>query len=370
MLTALNKYQQLITLIRHSDEEVAGLKSSKFYCPVCKAPLIIKAGKIKIPHFAHVSNIGCKGSGEPETAIHLRGKKLLFHHFSSLISTVELEHYLPSVQQRPDVYILLKDKRYSVEFQCAAISSDEFLARTIGYQNAGIEPVWILGSRIDQKGTGPRISLTHSQQHFIRYSPHAGYWLSYFDSENEMMHFYYNLHPHSAKLFSSETFTVTLASVPFPFKLPLKMNNPPNKYFKASNDSWIKNKLMYNNGVNDRFLKALYLNGDHLLSLPDYIGIPTEHMLLFKSHPIEWQYFIWYDGFKKKPAGSRVSFGDIFNSFQKRISTGFIQCRILPLVKEDLLVEALKEYLMILLKRDIIKEIKSEVYYVTGNHTK
>ncbi|MGM0844320.1 MAG: competence protein CoiA family protein [Bacillota bacterium] len=371
MLTALNKQHKLITLIRLSDEEVAVLRGQSFFCPECHSRVIIKAGEIKIPHFAHRTGIGCEGSHEPETSFHLRGKKLLFHHFSSIISSVALEQYLPAIKQRPDVYISMNEKKYAVEYQCAVIGSEDFLTRTKGYQYAEIEPVWILGSRIQTKGAGDRISLTHSQQQFIRYSPHAGYWLAYLDAETGIMHFYYNLIPLTTKLFTSETLSLPLASVSFPFQLPSKSEESDNiNHFIAAKDYWIKNKLMYNNGVNDKFLKSLYMNRDHLLSLPEFIGIPTQHMILFKNHPIEWQYYVWYDGFKKKERGSNVRVMELYRCLQSRMSTGLIQCRIFPLVKEELRVEALKEYLMILEKREILRKISKEEYMVTGRHTK
>ncbi len=221
------------------------------------------------------------------------------------------------------------------------------------------------------KGAGPRISLPHWQQQFIRYSPHAGYWISYLDADKESMLFYYNLTSLSARLFTSEVIILPLTSVLFPFQLPFKnKKNLQFEVYRNSNDTWIKNKLMYNSGVNDRFLKALYLNRDHLLSIPDFIGVPTEHTLLFISHPIEWQYYVWNDGFRKKSKGSIVRFWELYNFFLRRMSSGFIRCRSLPLVREEMKVEALKEYLMILVKRGIIKEIRNEEYYVTGTHTK
>ncbi len=39
----------------------------QFFCPDCGEKLIRKAGKIKIPHFAHSQNTECYGLSEGET---------------------------------------------------------------------------------------------------------------------------------------------------------------------------------------------------------------------------------------------------------------------------------------------------------------
>ncbi|EDL63736.1 competence protein CoiA [Bacillus sp. SG-1] len=367
MLTALNNRQKKISLTRLSSEEITLLKEQEFFCPECCSPLILKAGDIKVPHFAHKSRTHCEGRHEPETFHHLRGKAILFQHFSSFIPYVALERYLADIHQRPDIFIHFGGRNFALEYQCTPISSTEFTKRTKGYMNAGIEPIWILGKRVKAKGAKTLV-LSNFQQCFIRFSPHAGYWIAYFDSHSKNMYFFYNLSPVSSNIFTSETLTLHYTSIPFPFTLPCK--NDTENHFLASKDSWINSKMTYNRGVNDPFLKSLYLNRDHLMDLPDFIGLQTEHTLLFKSHPIEWQYYIWSDVLKKKNKGSRIMVEEVKSCLRNRLNSGLIHLRILPLTDNKLKNQALEEYLLLLEKRDIIKKVSGKEYILLSPHTK
>jgi competence protein CoiA len=371
MLTALTIRQKTISLTRLSLQEIILLKRQRqeFFCPACRGPLIIKAGELKIPHFAHKPGTLCKGHIEPETLQHLQGKILLYQQFSSFIPHVTLEHYLADIQQRPDIFIQFNHRSFALEYQCSSISNSDFTVRTKGYLNAGIEPVWILGERVKTKGSGA-IVLSNFQQNFIRFSPHAGYWLAFFNSLTKNMHFYFNLSPLSATIFTSVHYSLPLASIPFPFQLPL--NDSAKNQFKSffdAKEGWLKNKLKFNRGVNDPFMKSLYLNRDHILNLPDFVGLPTEHMLLFKSHPVEWQYYIWADVFKEKENGCIAKLDEISKCLDKRMTNGTIRWRNLPLIDENLRRQAVEQYLLVLEKRDIIKKVNEEEYLLLQTHT-
>ncbi|WP_421384201.1 competence protein CoiA [Bacillus salacetis] len=370
MLTAINKYREMILLPRLTLNEILSLRGQDFFCPECRGPLIIKAGEIKMPHFAHKSGTMCNVSHEPETFQHMKGKLHLFQHFSSFIPQVTLEHYLTEIQQRPDIYIQLNNRNFALEYQCSPISSTAFAERTAGYQNAGIEPVWISGEKVKTKGPGT-IVLSNFQQNFIRFSPHAGYWFAFFDGLSQKMNLYFNLSPLSTTIFTSTIQSLPLASIPFPFLLPLKeFNSNQAQRFLESKKTWIINKQKYNRGVNDPFLTSLYLNRDHIQKLPDFIGLATEHMLLFKNHPIEWQYYIWGDVFKKKEEGSTVILEEIKKNMDMRVEKGFIRYRNMPLIKEDLRLQAIEEYLLVLEKRDIIKKVRGDEYLLLHAHIK
>ncbi|WP_409253440.1 competence protein CoiA [Bacillus sp. SCS-153A] len=370
MLTALNKRQKIITLTRLSSEEINKLKDDEFFCPECCAPLTIKAGHIKIPHFAHKSRIRCEGIREPETHQHMKGKTILFQHFSTFLPHVTLETYLPGIQQRPDLFIRSEGRRFAIEYQCSPISITDFAERTKGYIQAGIEPIWILGKRVKAKGART-IVLSTFQQSFIRHSPHAGYWLAYFNSDTESIHFFYNLSPVSSNTFTSETHSLSVTSIPFPFTLPSKNNreNQMSCHF-ADNKAWITRRMTYNRGVKDPFLRAVYLNRDHLMNLPEFIGLPTEHMILFKSHPVEWQYFLWCDVFKNKKKGTRILVEEITSCLNNRANSGLVHFRSLPLTNSQLKKQALEEYLLVLEKRDIIKKVSGMEYILLSPHTK
>ena len=59
MLTALTAdNQELFSLIDCSIDELTQIRSEQaFVCPMCHQSVILKAGPIKIPHFAHRKRI-------------------------------------------------------------------------------------------------------------------------------------------------------------------------------------------------------------------------------------------------------------------------------------------------------------------------
>ncbi len=59
MLFAYTKEKEMISAVESDNQQ-------QFFCPDCGEELIRKAGKIKIPHFAHSQNTECYGLIEGE----------------------------------------------------------------------------------------------------------------------------------------------------------------------------------------------------------------------------------------------------------------------------------------------------------------
>ncbi|MDY0407907.1 competence protein CoiA family protein [Paracerasibacillus soli] len=56
-MQAKNEKGEFVTLFTLTKEKIAVLKkTSQFFCPTCHEKVQIKAGKTKIPHFAHLPN--------------------------------------------------------------------------------------------------------------------------------------------------------------------------------------------------------------------------------------------------------------------------------------------------------------------------
>lgn len=115
-------------------------------CPSCKAPVRLKHGKIKIPHFAHVAYTGCAYFSEGETLEHLMNKQMLLTWSGS----GQLEAYLPELQQRPDLLI----NRVAVEIQCSPLSLTRLIERTKNYQNHHYQPWWLVGQKLTPRNAG------------------------------------------------------------------------------------------------------------------------------------------------------------------------------------------------------------------------
>src|SRR5258708_3863985 len=90
-------------------------------CPHCNTLLTLKAGPVRVHHFAHVSLTDCDAfDHEPESDSHRHGKLLLYHTFRPGATLAALEQHLPATDQRADVYIKTsEDIGYALEFQQA-----------------------------------------------------------------------------------------------------------------------------------------------------------------------------------------------------------------------------------------------------------
>lgn len=78
MLIALDKSGQVINLLCLKTSEVADLKTQYLLCPACQQRVYLKQGKIRMPHFAHVTLLSCAYNSENESFQHLSLKKPSF----------------------------------------------------------------------------------------------------------------------------------------------------------------------------------------------------------------------------------------------------------------------------------------------------
>ncbi|XCS10339.1 competence protein CoiA family protein [Aeribacillus pallidus] len=128
-----------------STERLLKLKEEHaFFCPACKEPVKLKIGKIKIPHFAHLT-ASCQADSEAESTYHLNGKKQLYVWLKRQRLAAEVEKFIPSIAQRADLFVSFQHKRYAIEYQCSNIPPDQVIKRTNGYKKERIKPIWILG---------------------------------------------------------------------------------------------------------------------------------------------------------------------------------------------------------------------------------
>lgn len=95
----------------------------------------------------------------------MHGKKQLYKWLRSQGFHVKIEHYLPGIRQRPDLFIEMKERQIAIEYQCASLSTEQLLKRTSSYWKAGIQIIWILGGNQMKKHSAYWISL--SSFHFL-----------------------------------------------------------------------------------------------------------------------------------------------------------------------------------------------------------
>ena len=133
------------------------LKSGECICQLCGAPLMIKAGLVIRPHFAHYSSAEC-ASGfihHPESPEHREAKAALcaylkteYAEYSS--ATIEKEVAIPEIRRVADLLATFPmGWAVAHEIQLAGITTGELKERTDDYASIGIDVVWWLGKSAD-----------------------------------------------------------------------------------------------------------------------------------------------------------------------------------------------------------------------------
>ncbi|WP_332373838.1 competence protein CoiA [Lactococcus cremoris] len=165
MLTAIDENNKIINLLELERKELTG----KFYCPSCHAELLIKNGQIKVLHFAHKSLKSCNLWLENESEQHLGLKKILYQWFKRT-DKVEIERYLPELNQRPD---LLVNDKIAIEIQCSHLSIKRLKERTENYKAHGFKVLWLMG-----KDLWLAEQVTKLQKNLVYFSENRGffYW--------------------------------------------------------------------------------------------------------------------------------------------------------------------------------------------------
>lgn len=143
MFTAHTPTGDLLYLPDLNRKDIQELPRSIYYCPDCNAPVILKKGNYKIPHFAHFKTCSSNLLSPIETQQHLAGKHLLYSLFSNYFHQVQLEYYFPLLKQRADLY-LGSGLFLVVEYQCSSITATEVISRTDGYRRLGYTVRWLL----------------------------------------------------------------------------------------------------------------------------------------------------------------------------------------------------------------------------------
>lgn len=152
--------QQDINLFKLSLPEIHELKQQTgFTCPHCKAPLQLKSGPKKRPHFSHLTVCQYQYH-ENESEGHFRAKTLLAHWLKNQGIEPQIEKPLPHIRRVADVYFEFRSQKYAFEVQKSAISEALFEERTRAYEDAGIRVLWIFIGEVRKKPHTLRINRT------------------------------------------------------------------------------------------------------------------------------------------------------------------------------------------------------------------
>lgn len=365
MLTAKSCNGALVTLPeRLTAERLAVIKASApYYCPCCATELVIKAGSIKIPHFAHKSNVSCHASSEPESPYHLLAKRQLFAWLNAYGYQAELEAYLPAIKKRADILVKMKDKTYAFEFQCSTISEAVFIERTESYKSIDITPIWILAEKHIKRLDVHEFRLSAFQWLFVTGRSAYPFLWTYCPERNQLFAL------KGITPFSPATVLAEMTSAPLPLLSPKQLLPRIHEQFlfltlwRYKRKSWCLHRAKTAN-LQDPLFLSLYRNRLTAATLPIEVGIPVKGMALIKTAAIEWQTWLYLDVLHKREAGQLVQLGAFLQSFQKRVAKGVITLRPLPLVKRDTF-HPVYEYISFLTQAGYLTETTAGWYKLT-----
>jgi competence protein CoiA len=312
MLSAYSNEKEIVTLLHRSRKEIQQLKEQPFFCPICGSPVQIKNGKVKIPHFFHTYQNACDSTSKGETQEHLALKKMFVAWCEREGRNYELEKYLPSLNQRPD---LLIGKR-AVEIQCSPLSVSRLIERNNVYQDHEYQPIWICGKKL----VNGLKSLNELIKHLCNYSQNLGFYLWSADWQTKEVTLYFHIEEDWKKRVyaACRTWSTDTASLAEIFKFPteaLIYHQRKYQHGQLISDYYteLNRKLIKKEGQLRVVQEVLYNNHLHVLQLPYWFYYPGIHLfccrgsdLLLKERIWKWVQFFDQNVFRPKELESSL----------------------------------------------------------------
>jgi len=356
LLRALDKHGQSILLYSQSKKHIELMRDNSYFCPSCREKVMIKAGPRMLPHYAHRPGSNCSVAKGGEGPYHELGKLQLFSWLKQQGYEVELESYIPSIQQRPDILVKAKGKKIAIEYQCCRISLEIIEKRIAGYQNEEIIPLWILGGNLLNRKKPHTLSLSSFEQLFF-HQFHDQYPPSLFFYCSNARQFAVFQNPYSittTKMLGSLSFLqasqCNLSSLISP-----KRNITPSflcAYWLREKQKLRKSPVGNSKNPNDvQFRQWLYINRLHPSTLPAYAHLPVPSQFSISPVPSVWQTRWLVDQLHPVQVGDTVSISS------KQLSS---QQKSFPLIRYTF--EPLKEYADLLCALGVLETQKEGIY--------
>lgn len=289
ILTALVKGRLFTLQAYHTRQQLIQLRRDcTFQCPACEAPVVLKVGTTKIPHFAHLQQFSCTPGSEPETPLHLLGKSRLASFFHAKKIPVHVEHYLPRIKQRPD----LLAGNSAIEIQCSPLPAEQVIKRSQGYAKMGLHPVWIRGTEhIPAPGLGVFQIRPFEQAMFrgTQFHPH----LLQFNPDHSLFVYYSNLFYIQGNRWVAKASLLPMIEQVHPFAVPKKLNET--EYYQAAalmrveRNKYIRSQLFAKNRMRNPFWRLSYELQLDREAIPEIFGLPLTGGHLFLEPPLLWQ---------------------------------------------------------------------------------
>lgn len=293
MLTAQNERGAVIDISGMSKQAIEQLRDIRWYCCVCHHPVVLKNGRVMISHFAHKQLSSCQAFSEGETAEHLCGKALLAAACRRWGYPFQLEAYLPSLKQRPD--ILIAD-HWAVEFQCSPLPVKRLVERTEAYRQNGYTVVWLTGRNLWLKHR-----LSALQRALVYFSKQLGFHMWELDVANKTVRldfFIEQLICETACRYSQREWPAADTPLAQILNYPETASLSVKRTYHAQNIILRKRQqlagLLANKNPKAAALQTyLYEQRLNLQTLPDYYFTPVSDFLFFKSDSVLVKRYVW-----------------------------------------------------------------------------
>ena len=335
----------------------------EYRCPACQNRVIYRSGPRTIPHFAHQIKGNCQAATESETVEHLSGKNKLYGWLKDCYKDVELERYLATIKQRPDIYLNADNEIYAIEYQCSPLHEGLFLKRTTGYLDVGVVPVWIFHSHFIKRKGANLWRINSTLKAALRKST-STFLLFYNPKQPNILTAIINMIPATTVLYYGQMISIMLSK-----QAGLKnILSPPEKDISYLSEWLIKRKVQLNNeiqykGLRSILIKEWYEAGISPYKVPDFVGVPLLNGCMYSVPAIVWQGLVYIDLLKCLKIHGMISKVWIRTRFLERIKNKDIILNQSPLMKQDIFT-ALVEYLNFLEKIDYLEKVSVNHYII------
>ncbi|MDR1521577.1 MAG: hypothetical protein LBS28_01800 [Streptococcaceae bacterium] len=286
MLAAFNKVGQIIYASKDLNRE------ENYFCPMCKRDVQLKVGVHTRPHFAH--NTKCIMDFNGETKEHQTLKETIFYWLKQdRANYVELEAYLPEIEQRPDVLV---NKTIAIEVQCSFLPIKRLVDRCLAYKKMGINVIWLCGEKLHLNG-----KLSSLNRAFINYTENASFYYWELDQKKQLIKLLFNIEETLDHKVYYDIFCLPFYKFPLLNILRLPQVISPMSVRQYQEEKIIKcyfrelhQKLYFRDKKLLHLQEKLYKQGKNILDLPKYYYYPVNRLLACAEDPLSWKLHFYH----------------------------------------------------------------------------
>ncbi|ANP80358.1 competence protein [Bacillus sp. B25(2016b)] len=332
-------------------------QQERFFCVACGKEVQMKLGKQKSWHFAHKKVDSCLAFYEAESMYHRHGKELLYKWFKRQNFHVDIERYLPEIQQRPDIFIERAGRKIAIEYQCANLSIEQLYKRTYSYWRAGIQVIWIIGGNQLKKQSAYWMKFSSLMAFSLQSYPQP--FLIFFCSKQKSFMKCAFLTSFSTSVSFSHTiylptetttFELLFSSVPFQKEIL-------DREWKQRKDYFRKNALPIWNYNYKSLLRFLYQCKCTPANFPSEIGVPLPSSFAFQTNPFIWQAFLYMKCIGELAVGDCISIQYVCSYVKK-----YTKRRMLPYFSKHIWKVAVTEYMTFLCYTGVLRKVEAYKY--------